>query len=42
VDQETDRRKSAEAGFDHHCVKPVEIDSLTALLSRMQHPRPQA
>ncbi|HVY08103.1 MAG TPA: response regulator, partial [Burkholderiales bacterium] len=31
--QEADRRKAKEAGFDHHLVKPVEIDKLQALLA---------
>ena len=31
--QEHDRRKSAEAGFDHHLVKPVELSALTKLIS---------
>jgi signal transduction histidine kinase len=31
--QEEDRRHSAEAGFDHHLVKPVELDDLQALLA---------
>jgi PAS domain S-box-containing protein len=31
--QEEDRRKSTEAGFDAHLVKPVEFDRLTALLA---------
>ena len=26
--QESDRRKSQEAGFDHHLVKPVDLDRL--------------
>ncbi len=30
---EEDRKKSAEAGFDHHLVKPVELDALTKLMS---------
>jgi PAS domain S-box-containing protein len=34
--QEEDRRRSREAGFDRHLVKPVEPDSLTRLLT---HPR---
>jgi DNA-binding response OmpR family regulator len=31
--QEDDRRKSKEAGFDHHMVKPVEPQSLMKLLT---------
>jgi PAS domain S-box-containing protein len=31
--QEEDRRKSREAGFDHHMVKPVDLDDLLALLA---------
>ena len=30
--QDDDRRRSVEAGFDHHLVKPVEFDQLHALL----------
>ncbi len=33
--QEEDRRKAREAGFDHHLVKPAEIDALQALLSSL-------
>jgi signal transduction histidine kinase len=32
--QEEDRRRSHEAGFDHHLVKPVEPDALRQLLAR--------
>jgi len=32
--QEEDRRRSQEAGFDHHLVKPVDIADLTEILSR--------
>jgi PAS domain S-box-containing protein len=32
--QEEDRRRSQEAGFDHHLVKPVEPDALRQLLAR--------
>jgi CheY-like chemotaxis protein len=31
--QEEDRRRSKEAGFDQHLVKPVEIDALQRLLA---------
>jgi PAS domain S-box-containing protein len=31
--QPSDYRQSAEAGFDHHLVKPVDHDALTSLLS---------
>jgi two-component system CheB/CheR fusion protein len=31
--QEEDRRRSREAGFDHHLTKPVELDALQRLLS---------
>lgn len=30
--QDEDRRKSSEAGFDHHLVKPVEYETLIAVL----------
>jgi CheY-like chemotaxis protein len=30
--QEVDRRRSREAGFDHHLIKPVEYESLMALI----------
>jgi CheY-like chemotaxis protein len=31
--QEEDRRRAREAGFDHHLVKPADIDALQALLA---------
>jgi signal transduction histidine kinase len=31
--QEKDRRRSQEAGFDHHLTKPVDADSLQALVA---------
>ena len=31
---ETDRQQTLDAGFDHHVVKPVHIDDLTALLCK--------
>jgi PAS domain S-box-containing protein len=32
--QPADRARAAEAGFDHHLVKPVEIEQLTDLLTK--------
>jgi PAS domain S-box-containing protein len=34
--QEEDRRRSREAGFDHHMVKPVDPQDLIKLLARLQ------
>jgi len=34
--QEQDRRRSHEAGFDHHLVKPVDLDVLSTLLDGLQ------
>jgi two-component system CheB/CheR fusion protein len=31
--QDADRRRAAEAGFDHHLVKPIEPQTLNALLA---------
>jgi CheY-like chemotaxis protein len=31
--QEEDRRRSREAGFDHHLVKPIDFDSLMDLFA---------
>jgi len=39
--QEEDRRRSREAGFDHHLVKPVDLDALRALLTSIDR-RPGA
>ena len=36
--QAQDRERSAMAGFDHHLVKPVEIDRLSALLAELALP----
>jgi signal transduction histidine kinase/ActR/RegA family two-component response regulator len=33
--QEEDRRRSGDAGFDHHIVKPVELDALLELLTSL-------
>lgn len=34
--QEQDRRAAFEAGFDHHLVKPVDVDALTGLLGEIE------
>ncbi|MDM0073642.1 PAS domain-containing protein [Variovorax sp. J2P1-59] len=34
--QEQDRLRTREAGFDHHVVKPVDLDALIALVDRHQ------
>jgi CheY-like chemotaxis protein len=34
--QEGDRRKSKEAGFDDHLIKPVDHDALTRLLNEVR------
>jgi PAS domain S-box-containing protein len=33
--QEQDRRAALEAGFDHHMVKPVDLDKLAAILAEV-------
>jgi CheY-like chemotaxis protein len=37
--QEDDRRRTKEAGFQHHLVKPVEITALQKLLREIQAPK---
>jgi CheY-like chemotaxis protein len=37
--QEQDRRAAFEAGFDHHLVKPVDMDELTRLLAEIEAAR---
>ena len=34
--QDEDRRRSQEAGFDHHLAKPVELAALQELLTQAQ------
>jgi PAS domain S-box-containing protein len=36
--QENDRAQTAAAGFDHHLVKPVDIDALLAILDGVGYP----
>ncbi len=36
--REEDRRRSREAGFDHHLVKPVEFDTVLSLLESHREP----
>ncbi|WP_411879352.1 PAS domain-containing protein [Polaromonas sp. YR568] len=36
--QEDDRRRASEAGFDHHLLKPAEIDALQKLLADLEGP----
>ena len=38
--QDADRRRSAEAGFDHHLVKPVDLAALNKLLAAPAAPSP--
>jgi CheY-like chemotaxis protein len=33
--QSEDRRKSGEAGFDHHFVKPVDVEALIELIRQL-------
>jgi signal transduction histidine kinase len=40
--QESDRRRSREAGFDSHLVKPLDLDELTRLLTRLPSGRHDA
>lgn len=37
--QESDRRRTREAGMDAHLVKPVDLQALTAVLRRKRRPR---
>jgi CheY-like chemotaxis protein len=38
--QEEDRRRTREAGFDAHLIKPVKHDEIAALLERFKQPHP--
>ena len=38
--QEDDRRRAREAGFDHHLVKPADIDALQRLLHSIENATP--
>ncbi|WP_170162335.1 PAS domain-containing protein [Caldimonas tepidiphila] len=40
--QEEDLRRTREAGFDAHLVKPVALEALTALIAELLGPRPAA
>jgi CheY-like chemotaxis protein len=33
--QEEDRRKTRDGGFDYHLVKPVDLEALQELLTRL-------
>jgi CheY-like chemotaxis protein len=39
--QEEDRRKTKDAGFDHHLTKPVDYDALMQLLVSRAAPVPR-
>lgn len=34
--KDEDRQRSHEAGFDHHLIKPVELDALESLLDSLE------
>jgi CheY-like chemotaxis protein len=38
--QEEDRRRSHDAGFDRHLVKPVDPDALMRMLAELQKVKP--
>ena len=40
--QDEDRRQSKEAGFDHHLIKPLDLDALRALLASLPQDQPPA
>lgn len=35
--QDEDRRRTKDAGFDHHLVKPADRHALTAILARQSN-----
>jgi DNA-binding response OmpR family regulator len=37
--RDDDRRRTTEAGFDHHFVKPLDLNVLSALLAARGAPR---
>jgi len=39
--QESDRRQSREAGFDHHLVKPVDLEQVAALIASKSPENPR-
>ena len=39
--QDEDRRRSKEAGFDHHLIKPLDHDALLSLLAADGNGRPR-
>jgi CheY-like chemotaxis protein len=38
--QDEDRRKSQQAGFDHHLIKPLDVRALEAFLRKLDDPVP--
>lgn len=36
--QSRDRERTAAAGFDHHLVKPLDVDALIAIAQRLPPP----
>jgi two-component system CheB/CheR fusion protein len=40
--QERDRRRTRDAGIDHHLVKPVDLDALRSLLANLPRPAEQS
>jgi len=40
--QDSDRQRSQEAGFDHHLVKPVDVQKLEGLLATLTTKEPRS